>query len=334
MKIKKGDRGGEVVDIQHRLSILGYDIGPTHVDGAFEEKTEKAVKMFQQSRGLMSSGVVDQKTWRALVDASFRIGDRGLYLRSPFFHGNDVFQLQRWLNILGFHTEAVDGIFGPSTELSVRDFQENIGLFPDGIVGPSTVKALYSLSHILDKDSESVFPEMSQNSFFSHIMGKKIGIKCGGQRGENWWEWPAEGSWAHIDLAYRFSNLLELLGADIVIIHDEDVNGDDIEVLIAFESTNDLSARHRIIIEYPPDDNSKNLARNVQAELTKSLKGKLESKIIEADSADFNLQPRIRLSAGEKAIVWSGGPIDEDIFKQKIACAVFDGLKKFFNETY
>ena len=33
---------------------------------------------------------------------------------------------------------AIDGMFGPETEATVRQFQRDHGLVPDGIVGPKT----------------------------------------------------------------------------------------------------------------------------------------------------------------------------------------------------
>jgi hypothetical protein len=51
--------------------------------------------------------------------------------------GDDVSTLQRELGL------AADGIFGPSTEVRVREFQRNHELVADGIVGPKSWKALY-----------------------------------------------------------------------------------------------------------------------------------------------------------------------------------------------
>ena len=45
--------------------------------------------------------------------------------------------LQQLLRARGY-TVAVDGIFGPITEGSVKDFQQSKGLAVDGIVGPNT----------------------------------------------------------------------------------------------------------------------------------------------------------------------------------------------------
>ena len=56
--------------------------------------------------------------------------------------GDAVRRLQRALRrtpILGL---VVDGVFGPTTEAAVRDFQQSAGLAVDGLVGPLTWAAL------------------------------------------------------------------------------------------------------------------------------------------------------------------------------------------------
>lgn len=146
--IARGDRGPAVEDVQRRLLALGYDLGPTGVDGVFLGRTLAAVREFQAERGLSEDGVVGDETWAALVDATFRLGDRLLYLRFPYLHGGDVRTLQGALNVLGFWCGALDGVFGAFTERAVREFQRNVGLPADGIVGADTVGALERLRHV------------------------------------------------------------------------------------------------------------------------------------------------------------------------------------------
>jgi peptidoglycan hydrolase-like protein with peptidoglycan-binding domain len=152
--IREGDRGVAVEDVQRRLITLGVDLGPTGVDGVFLGATCAAVREFQRARGLDEDGEVGAHTWAALVDATFALGDRLIYLRYPYLHGADVRALQGALNALGFACGAADGIFGAYTEGAVRDFQSNTGLGADGIVGPDTVRAIDGLRHVWsDKSS-------------------------------------------------------------------------------------------------------------------------------------------------------------------------------------
>ena len=84
-------------------------------------------------------------TWQALVEASWNLGDRTLYLRSPNLRGDDVAQLQRQLGTLGFDPGRVDGIFGPDTAHALAEFQRNVELIADGVCGADSVRALRRL---------------------------------------------------------------------------------------------------------------------------------------------------------------------------------------------
>lgn len=146
--VRPGSRGPAVEDIQRRLRSLGYDIGPTGVDGVFLGATTGAIEAFRQAAGLPAGTLVDEQTWSALVDATFQLGDRMLYLRMPHFHGADVRVLQQALTVLGFGNGRLDAIFGPYCERAVREFQRNTGLVADGIVGTETVKEIFALRHV------------------------------------------------------------------------------------------------------------------------------------------------------------------------------------------
>jgi peptidoglycan hydrolase-like protein with peptidoglycan-binding domain len=61
---------------------------------------------------------------------------------SPGATGNTVRRLQRALRRTPNLDVVVDGVFGPKTEKSVKDFQEGAGLAADGVVGSATWAAL------------------------------------------------------------------------------------------------------------------------------------------------------------------------------------------------
>jgi len=114
--------------------------------GVFCASTVSAVRAFQDQRGLQVSGVCDEHTWAALVEATWKLGDRMLSLTSPNMRGDDVAELQSNLARIGFDPGRVDGILGPRSVQAVRDFQANCGLMADGVCGPGTVHTLRLVS--------------------------------------------------------------------------------------------------------------------------------------------------------------------------------------------
>lgn len=111
--IVKGMQGPAVEDVQSRLVQLGFTIADDEIsEKRFGDTTALAVSSFRGSNELVPGDQVDSACWSALVDASYKLGDRTLYLRLPNFHGADVRALQQALNVLGFGCGRDDGYFG------------------------------------------------------------------------------------------------------------------------------------------------------------------------------------------------------------------------------
>lgn len=155
--IRLGQVGSDVEDVQRRLAELGFPC--TDEPGRFEAATRSAVRAFQQVRGLPADGIVGPDTWHALVGASFRLGDRLLYLTNPPLHGDDVRELQRRLNRLGFDCGFDDGVHGERTDDALREFQLNVGVHVDGIAGSHTFALLANLHRAHQEAAASVVRE-------------------------------------------------------------------------------------------------------------------------------------------------------------------------------
>lgn len=150
--LRPGSTGPAVAEVRSALAGLGLLAADPAADPAaatYDPTTERAVRAFQQQRGLSVDGLVGDETYRAITAAKFRLGDRLLSLASHPYVGDDVAALQDRLMELGFDTGRIDGVFGPRTERALRAFQREYGLLADGSCGPATLRALRQLGRLV-----------------------------------------------------------------------------------------------------------------------------------------------------------------------------------------
>ena len=127
--VRNGDSGENVRTVQYLLNEHGATL---IVDGDFGPLTTTAVEQFQGPHGLVSDGVVGDDTWPALI-VEVASGATGAAVSA----------IQSQLNAR-IERVAVNGDFGPETDGLIRNFQGDLGLAVDGIVGPHTWDALVS----------------------------------------------------------------------------------------------------------------------------------------------------------------------------------------------
>ncbi len=131
-------RSDDVFPVRPLQQLLRARNHPVTVDGIFGPQTESAVKAFQQSKSLAADGIVGPNTWPKLL-VQVKKGSTGDAVRGV-------------QEVMKFHDQSdgegpgvqIDGIFGPRTDAFVRGFQTADGPAADGIVGPSTWRALVS----------------------------------------------------------------------------------------------------------------------------------------------------------------------------------------------
>ncbi|MGW3661314.1 penicillin-insensitive murein endopeptidase [Streptomyces sp. NPDC005151] len=123
-----GNRGSDVVALQHLLNARGHSLA---TDGVFGSGTVSAVKAFQGANGLVADGIVGPATWGKVI-STVREGDSG----------PEVKAVQSLLNAKRGTGLTVDGVLGSGTASAVRAFQSHAGLTADGIVGPDTWRNL------------------------------------------------------------------------------------------------------------------------------------------------------------------------------------------------
>jgi N-acetylmuramoyl-L-alanine amidase len=145
--LRRGQHGPRVRALRGLLLRAGIGSSLDAADETFDESLEALVRAFQQRRGLLSDGIVGPQTARALDGARWQLGDR-ILLHTPghLMRGDDVAALQERLVVLGLLAGPVDGIFGSRTEAALRDLQRGLGLDPDGLCGPATLRAMSSLA--------------------------------------------------------------------------------------------------------------------------------------------------------------------------------------------
>jgi N-acetylmuramoyl-L-alanine amidase len=181
--LRLGDRGAAVAEVRAALVDLGH-LPARDSEAVFDRSIDHAVRAFQQHRGLIVDGLVGSATYRALKEASYRLGARTLiYQLTAPMSGDDVMTLQTRLMELGYNTGRPDGVFGPQTDVALRSFQRECGVTSDGICGPATLRALGYLTRMASGGSpQRIREEEAVRLSGPQLRGKRIVIDpaCGG----------------------------------------------------------------------------------------------------------------------------------------------------------
>lgn len=166
--LRLGSAGPDVVVVQAMLNRISQNypaipkISPA--TGAFDQRTQEAVRVFQRIFNLTADGVVGKATWYkmvylyvGIVQLSELVSEGQTFYAVQFQYpgalqagdrGAEVEVLQYMLSILAefsplIQAPGMDGVFGPATTQAVRAYQQLVGLTPDGIVGQATWNSIY-----------------------------------------------------------------------------------------------------------------------------------------------------------------------------------------------
>ncbi len=125
------------VDGSFGLTNLEHQgLAPHHLHPSLEVSQSLAIPM----AGLMAMAVLMPQQAKAIV----RIGDNCPAVRD----------LQTALVSLDYNIGTIDGVFGPQTYTAVQDFQQKNNLEPDGVVGPTTARAMQLIK---DGDNPGIY---------------------------------------------------------------------------------------------------------------------------------------------------------------------------------
>jgi len=231
-----GDRGSAVRSIRALLQATG-DLGPAAAAASdlFDEQMAEAVRAFQQRRGLIVDGVLGPHTHIALNGAHWKLGDRMLsHIPGHLLQGDDIAELQERLLSLGFSPDRVDGVFGTSTEQSVRRFQAGVGLAVDGSVGPETLRAFADLTRSVSGGSPHTLREQELVRTSGHRLLGRIVVLDPGHGGADTGtvaRGPAQGlkeSEVTLDLARRIEGRLSAIGVTVLFTRSATTGPDDL----------------------------------------------------------------------------------------------------------
>ena len=240
-----GDDGPAVRDIRDRLLASGdladHDGGSGVENGAgtggghqrFDIVVDRAVRAFQQRRGLIVDGLVGPQTYGVLDGARWQLGDRLLqFTAGHLVRGDDVEELQERLLTLGFSPRRVDGVFGPDTDQALRGFQRGCGLVPDGVLGPATMRSFSGLRRSVSGGSPHNLRERELVRRSGHSLTGRTVVLDPGHGGDDL------GAVAHgvveaevvLDIARRIEGRLSAHGVNVVFTRTQNTTaGDDVE---------------------------------------------------------------------------------------------------------
>jgi N-acetylmuramoyl-L-alanine amidase len=233
-----GDTGPAVAEIRFKLGLLGLlpavdsNVGSSlpSASSLFDALVDAAVRYFQQQRGLTADGIVGPETYRHLNEARWQLGDRVLtHVVGNLQVGDDVAQLQQRLLDMGFTPGRIDGIFGATTAQALSEFQRNMGIYPDGTLGPATYAVLARLARTVVGGAPHVMRETEMLLRSGAALPGKVIVIDPGHGGDD----PGVTAHGHSedaivwDIATRLEGRLTALGVRTYLTRNAEQGGDE-----------------------------------------------------------------------------------------------------------
>ncbi|MFA9457618.1 peptidoglycan-binding protein [Halalkalibacter sp. AB-rgal2] len=174
--LRKGMTDPDVKDLQDALKKKGF-FNYDQSTGYYGTITNEAVRKFQKEHNLQVDGIAGPQTLNKLLElmdgevapptssntntqsssptqsASSSLANYSSLIRQGQ-SGKHVEQLQKILKEQGYFRTDVTGYFGRVTEAAVRDFQRDMNIKVDGIVGPQTIGKLLNENKTEVKEPE------------------------------------------------------------------------------------------------------------------------------------------------------------------------------------
>ena len=346
--------GKEVIDLQTRLTAIGFDLKGDDL-GRFGEHTREAVKEFQRTRGLSVTGHVDSDTWEELVDAGFQLGDRSLYLKNPYFRGDDVRELQMSLRSLGFYDGEETSMYDEKTDQAVREFQRNMQISDDGIVGSQTISQINDLKKAIEFGRSMPYSDRryieykngksNKNRVLCIAASMRLNVDDGGVGVFGLTEAEVNGR-----LSVLCKKELALLSVDSVLIASEGkmddlllahmINESNVDTLIYLKlgNSDDISMEGCTCYFFKGrnsfSQNGRMLAELVNDEMVKTC----GQNKIEITGANYNILRYTKMTAVEVIPAFLSNPTEEkklnsETFLNKVARSIASGVAKFYEKV-
>ena len=220
-----------VAQVINTLVRLGFLTSPTK---GLDSVAVDALKAFQQERGLVISGEINENTLIALEEARWKLGDRVLqYTPQKALRGDDVATLQTRLIEMGFDCGKADGIYGARTESAVKEFQKSVGEKADGSCGPATIMSLMRLVKTVSGGSPVALRDTAHRAVRGPALANKVIVIDPSSN--------IEDREIAFDIAQRLEGRLIALGVTVFLTRSAQTNPSDGDrINLANKSSADL----------------------------------------------------------------------------------------------
>lgn len=192
--LRNGDRGSKVTELQRKLMAAGFDLPQWGADGVFGDETEKALRDFQKTTGILVDGIFGPQSKQALESYEKPREISGTFSQKSASEKhaviNDIVNVYHLQNLLLAVGESLpqwgaDGVAGAETLAAIESYQRKNGLSSSGNdnygrPGPQTMRRLNStVSYV---GILSATPSFSRGTAVRHIQ-RVVGADADGVYG-------------------------------------------------------------------------------------------------------------------------------------------------------